>query len=72
EFMQQATETMPITDFTIPSGIVFVNIDGKTGLRAAPGDRDVMLECFRRGSEPEAMVQRVQGPPPDDFFRGDF
>ena len=72
EFMQQATETMPITDFTIPSDIVFVNIDGKTGQRAAPGDGNVMLECFRRGSEPEQMVQRVQGPPPDDFFRGDF
>ncbi len=72
EFMQQATENMPITDFTIPSGIVFVNIDGKTGLRAAPGDGDLMLECFRRGSEPGQMMQRVQGPPPDDFFRGDF
>ena len=72
EFMQQATETMPITDFTIPSDIVFVNIDGKTGLRAAPGDENLMLECFRRGSEPAQMIQRAQGPPPDDFFRGDF
>lgn len=72
DFMEAATEKMPITDFAIPPGVVFVNIDGKTGLRAAPGDGDVMLECFRRGSEPEQMVQRVQGPAPDDFFRGDF
>jgi penicillin-binding protein 1A len=72
EFMRQATESTPITDFAIPPGIVFVNIDGKTGLRAGPGDGNVMLECFRRGSEPEQMVQRVHGPPPDDFFRGDF
>jgi penicillin-binding protein 1A len=72
EFMQGATEPMPVTDFDVPEGIVFVNIDGKTGLRAAPGDGDLMLECFRRGSEPQQIVQRVEGPQPDDFFRGDF
>ena len=72
EFMQQATEKMPITDFPIPPGIVFVNIDGKSGLRAAPGNDDVLLECFRRGTEPQQVVQPVQGPAPDDFFRGDF
>jgi penicillin-binding protein 1A len=72
EFMQGATEDQPVNDFPIPDGIVFVNIDTKTGLRAAPGDDNLMLECFRRGSEPGQMIQRAQGPPPDDFFRGDF
>ncbi|MBI2963937.1 MAG: PBP1A family penicillin-binding protein [Deltaproteobacteria bacterium] len=72
EFMEGATERMPITDFPIPPGVVFVNIDGKTGLRPAPGDGNVTLECFRRGTEPEQIVQRAQGPAPDDFFRGDF
>ena len=72
EFMQEATDKMPISDFAVPQGIVFVNIDEKTGLRAASGDGELMLECFRRGSEPQQVVQRVQGPVPDDFFRGDF
>jgi len=72
EFMQQATDKMPIDDFAVPQGIVFVNIDRDTGLRAAPGDSELLLECFRRGSEPQQVVQRVQGPAPDDFFRGDF
>jgi penicillin-binding protein 1A len=72
EFMQEATDKMPISDFAVPQGIVFVNIDEKTGLRAAPGDGELLLECFRRGSEPQQVVQRVQGPVPDDFFRGDF
>ena len=72
EFMQGATETTPVTDFEVPEGIVFINIDGKTGLRAAPGDGDLMLECFRKGSEPQQIVQRASGPEPDDFFRGDF
>ena len=72
EFMQAATESGPITDFAIPEGIVFANIDRKSGLRAAPGDDDLLLECFRRGSEPAQMLQRAHGPASDDFFRGDF
>jgi len=73
DFMEKATDKMPITDFAIPSGISFINIDSKSGLRAAPGDDDTMLECFRRGTEPQQVVQRAaQGPPSDDFFRGDF
>jgi penicillin-binding protein 1A len=72
EFMQGATEDQPVNDFPIPDGIVFVNIDAKTGLRATPGDDNLLLECFRRGSEPGQMIQRAQGPAPDDFFRGDF
>jgi penicillin-binding protein 1A len=72
EFMQAATESLPVTDFAIPEGIVFINIDRKSGLRAAPGDANLLLECFRRGSEPGQMLRRAQGPAPDDFFRGDF
>jgi penicillin-binding protein 1A len=72
DFMEKATENTPITDFYIPPGISFVNIDVRSGLRAAPGDNDVMLECFRKGSEPQQFVQRAKGPSSDDFFRGDF
>jgi penicillin-binding protein 1A len=72
DFMAKATDKMPITDFAIPAGISFANIDTQSGLRAAPGDENVMLECFRRGTEPQEMVQRASGPSPDDFFRGDF
>jgi len=74
EFMERATENMPITNFPIPPDVVFVNIDEKSGRRAAPGDHDVLLECFRRGTEPQEAVQPVRGPgpAPDDFFRGDF
>ncbi len=72
EFMQAATEKLPEDDFPIPPGVSFANIDPKTGLRAAPGDDEILLECFRRGSEPQQVVQRAEGPKPDDFFRGDF
>ena len=72
KFMQEALDKAPVSDFPIPDGIVFMNIDGKTGLRATPGDDDIVLECFRKGSEPEQFAQRAVGPQPDDFFRGDF
>ena len=72
EFMSRPPPSQPVTDFAIPEGIVFINVDRRTGLRAAPGDNDLLLECFRRGSEPSQMLQRAQGPAPDDFFRGDF
>jgi len=72
DFMEKATEKMPITEFAIPPGVSFINIDKQSGLRAAPGDPDVMLECFRRGSEPQQFAQRATGPAPADFFRGDF
>ena len=70
--MEKATEKMPITEFAIPPGVSFINIDKQSGLRASPGDPDVMLECFRRGSEPQQFAQRATGPAPADFFRGDF
>lgn len=72
DFMEAALAGAPVTDFAIPDGIVFVNIDGRTGLRAAPDDPDTVLECFRKGSEPELRAQRAEGPQPEDFFRGDF
>ncbi|MGH7896817.1 MAG: penicillin-binding protein 1A, partial [Candidatus Binatia bacterium] len=72
DFMQEATDKMPVTDFAIPKDIVLVNIDGKTGYRASAGDEDIQLEAFRRGSEPEEIVQRAEGPNPEDFFHGDF
>jgi penicillin-binding protein 1A len=72
EFMQAATAKLPDDDFPIPPGVSFVNIDAKTGSRASPGDEEILLECFRRGSEPQEVVQRAEGPRADDFFRGDF
>lgn len=72
DFMQKALEKAPVNDFPIPEGIVFMNIDGKTGLRATPGDEDIVLECFRKGSEPEKFASRPSEPQPADFFLGDF
>ncbi len=72
QFMQAAVETTPTTDFPLPTGIVFVNIDEETGLLASPEGGHTLLESFRRGTEPVRFAQTVWGPGPNDFFRGDF
>lgn len=54
EFMEAALEDKPIEDFPVPSNIVFVPVDRKTGYPAS-SDRDdsgVILESFISGSEP--------------------
>lgn len=55
DFMQTAMRDRPINDFPLPAGISFVHIDPKTGLRATAG-RPTLLECFRRGTEPQAFA----------------
>ncbi|MGD9802044.1 MAG: penicillin-binding protein 1A [Hyphomicrobiaceae bacterium] len=52
-FMKQAlADTKPVP-FRIPPGIKLVRINHKTGLRAQPGDDDVILEAFKPNEEPD-------------------
>ncbi|MEA2627181.1 MAG: penicillin-binding protein [Candidatus Binatota bacterium] len=71
DFMQKALAKTPVSDFPIPPGVVFVNIDKQTGLRAAPDEGEILLECFRRGNEPQEVAKRATLTA-DDFFRNDF
>lgn len=54
-FMQDALSEAPVRDFPVPAGIVVVPIQAATGERAQPGDTGVVLEAFRRGSEPRHL-----------------
>jgi len=51
DFMQAALAGRPPVDFPRPSGVVTVQIDPATGLRAVPGG-DTTTEVFVAGSEP--------------------
>jgi penicillin-binding protein 1A len=72
EFMQQALEAKPVSDFPIPDGIVCLHIDPRTGLRASADISDPLLECFRRGTEPQRFAEPASALQPAEFFRGDF
>ena len=53
DFMEHALQDKPIEDFPVPSNIVFVPVDKKTGYPTSSGQTtDVILESFISGSEP--------------------
>ena len=53
DFMEFALKDKPIEDFPVPSNIVFVPVDKKTGYPTYSGQgSDVILESFISGSEP--------------------
>jgi penicillin-binding protein 1B len=55
-FMARALAGQPQTPFDVPSGINFVDVDARTGARAAPGcPRAVVREAFIAGTEPTAV-----------------
>lgn len=53
DFMEHALEDKPIEDFPVPSNIVFVPVDKKSGYPTSSGQSsEVILESFISGSEP--------------------
>jgi penicillin-binding protein 1A len=52
DFMGEVLATKPIEDFPVPSNIVFVPVDRKTGYPASGEDPGLLLEAFISGTEP--------------------
>ena len=53
-FMSSALEGQPTVPFRIPAGIRHVRVNAKTGRLARPRDRNVILEAFKVGTEPDS------------------
>jgi 1A family penicillin-binding protein len=64
DFMQTAMGDRPVSDFPLPEGISFAHINPRTGLRASPVGGPAILECFRHGTEPQAVTVVAEAPPP--------
>jgi penicillin-binding protein 1A len=70
-FMKQAHEHRPATEFPRPAGIVEVSIDPKTGLLPYPGEEGLIQEEFLDGTiptqaaVPDAGAAKVRQDPPD-------
>jgi membrane carboxypeptidase/penicillin-binding protein len=62
--MKTAMGDRPVSDFAPPEGISFAYIDPKTGLRASPFGGPSLLECFRRGTEPQKVTVVAETSPP--------
>jgi penicillin-binding protein 1A len=52
DFMGEVLKDKPIEDFPVPSNIVFVPVDRKTGYPASGGEESALLEAFISGTEP--------------------
>ncbi len=61
DFMAAALKSQPATPFRIPTGIRLVRVNGDTGRLAKPGDRKVVLEAFKPGSEPSGEQVVIDG-----------
>jgi penicillin-binding protein 1A len=58
-FMQKALDETPITDFKVPEGVVFAQIDPKTGKLATAKTKDAVFEVFREGTEPKETTEEA-------------
>jgi penicillin-binding protein 1A len=52
-FMKMAMQDKQPVPFRAPPGIKLIKVDRMTGLRAAPGDKDVVEEAFKAYEEPD-------------------
>src|SRR3984957_16219225 len=52
DFMKEALADKPPIPFRVPPGIKLIRVNAKTGMRAAPGDTNVILEAFKPGTAP--------------------
>jgi penicillin-binding protein 1A len=52
-FMKTALADQPATPFRIPPGIKLVRVNLRTGMRAAPGDPESIVEAFKPTEEPD-------------------
>ena len=55
QFMKEALKHKEVLDFPVPEGIVFVNIDSKTGLPATPNSTRIIPESFKEDSNEETI-----------------
>lgn len=67
-FMIDALKGHTATPFRIPPSVNLVRVNAKTGQLAEPGDKSVILEAFKLGTEPapgraQAVIGRAQAAP---------
>ena len=72
EFMTDALRDKPAVDFRIPPGVRLVRVNPSTGQLAEAGDRNVIWEAFKPGSEPNPNDQVVDGEGIDAGSIGDL
>jgi penicillin-binding protein 1A len=58
DFMFFALKGKPPIPFRVPAGIRLVRVNAENGKLAKPGDRNIILESFKAGTEPKAIREK--------------
>jgi penicillin-binding protein 1A len=72
EFIKLALADKPPTPFRIPPGIKLVRVNARTGLRAAPGDTESIVEAFKPNEEPDDPYSVIGFSEPAADTSGDY
>ncbi len=68
-YMKKALESLPVMPFTVPDGVITVQIDPATGLLAPEGTDQGVSEVFLKGTEPTQHAAAKSSP--SQFFKFD-
>lgn len=72
EYMKTLHKDIDPIGFPTPDGIVFANIDKKTGKLASAKSREVVYQAFLRGTEPSEMSDSPTTKDEADFYKEDL
>jgi penicillin-binding protein 1A len=72
-FMERILADKPAPAFEVPEGVVFADIDAKTGLLPVAGAPKTIFECFKEGTVPTEYAPRPGvATEPEQFFKMDM
>lgn len=71
-YMKEAHKELPVQSFTVPSGIVFANIDNETGKLASSKSKQIVNQAYLEGSEPQSSEIKQIREEETDFLKDDL
>jgi len=71
-YMQTIHKDLPPQDFPVPNGIVFANIDPKTGHLASSSTATPARQAFLQGTAPSTSSDSSNGKVETDFYKEDL
>jgi len=72
-FMKRTLDKKPVRIFQVPEGVVFSQIDAKTGLLPIPESEETIFECFKEGTVPTEYTPKPDSiTEPEQFYKTDM
>ncbi len=72
-FMKRILDKKPVRIFQVPEGVVFSQIDAKTGLLPIPESEETIFECFKEGTVPTEYTPKPGSiTEPEQFYKTDM